>query len=263
MAVRNVVVFAATGAVGAAVAAAEAVAGTRLWLSARDLGKLEALAAELTARGARVEVARVDATDQGAVDRYVDGIAEAVRAQGERIDAGFNGIGLTAAEGGYPSRTADTDVAVFARPLDTILRSAFITTRALGRVMMAQGHGAIVLVTSALAGSQMPWMAGLTATSAAIEGLVRTLAAEFGVAGVRVNCVRADAMPETPSIARTGAAAEANGITREAFGRYVGLSLLGRPNSARQTAALISFLLSDVADAVTYQTFNAAARPLA
>ena len=129
--------------------------------------------------------------------------------------------------------------------------------------MMEQGKGSTVLLTTALAGSQMPWMSGLSATSAAIEGLTRTLAAEFGPAGVRVNCVRADAMPETPSIARTAISAQSNGISREEFGRYVGLSLLQKPNSAHQTAAVVAFLLSDAAPAITYQTFNAAARPLA
>jgi len=107
-------------------------------------------------------------------------------------------------------------------------------------------------------------MAALTATCAAIEGLTRQLAFEFAPTGVRVNCVRGDAMPDTRTIPLTlaGSAAIA-GVSPEVFAQTLPAPPLGRPVSAADTAASVAFLLSDAASATSAQVLSVASRALA
>jgi 3-oxoacyl-[acyl-carrier protein] reductase len=76
--------------------------------------------------------------------------------------------------------------------------------------MIQQCSGAIVTLSATLSGMTAANMAGISATCGAIEAMTRSLAGEFGRAGVRVNCVRGSAMPETRTIQETMALRKAN-----------------------------------------------------
>lgn len=255
---KNVLVFAATGSIGSVTARHLAAEGAHVWASGRDAAALEVLAEEITAAGGRVSTAVVDATDESAVDRHVDEVAAA-----GGVDGVFNAIGSTPAQLGFPAVSTGLDLATFWRPLHLVLGSTFLTARSAARHMTARG-GSIVTLSASTAGSPVPWMAAQTATCGAIEAMTRSLSAEFAPAGVRVNCVRGDAMPDTRTIPLTVAASAAiAGVPPEVFARQLPAPPLGRPVRALDTARTVGFLLSDAASATSAQVINVASRAMA
>jgi 3-oxoacyl-[acyl-carrier protein] reductase len=252
-------VFAATGAIATAVTHRAAALGARLYLSGRDRTRLDALAADVAAAGGTAATDVVDATDPDAVRTYVDDVATTAG----RIDFVFNGIGLRCAEAGYATPSTSLDPAMFRRTLDVICGSTFLTAREAARHMTRRGSGVVVTLSASLSGLFVPHMAGITAACGAVEALTRTLAAEYGPHGVRVNCVRAAGMPETRTIQETGAqmvatlrldpAAAPPGLTGNA---------LGRPVTLADTAATACYLASDAASGITGQVVNVCAGQL-
>src|SRR6202044_3667970 len=63
-----------------------------------------------------------------------------------------------------------------------------------------QSEGTILLLTASLSRSKIPNLAGITAASAAVEGLTRVMAAEWGGDGIKVICICAGALMETRRI---------------------------------------------------------------
>ena len=248
---KNVLVFAASGAVAGAVARTCAAQGATVWASARRGEAAEELAAEIVGTGGRAHAAEVDATDAEAVARHVGEVVD--RAGG--VDAVFNGIGGRPADLRYPARLADLDLDGFLTPLRVIVGSQFLTSRAAGLAMAERGHGSVVTLSATLSGMAAAHMANLSAACGAVEALTRSLAGELGPSGIRVNCVRAGAMPETRTIAETGAGQAA--ITGAA--PDFGLPPLRRPVTLAETAATAAFLASDLSGGTTGQTLTVCA----
>ncbi|NJK78398.1 MAG: SDR family oxidoreductase [Chloroflexaceae bacterium] len=248
---KQALVFAATGAIASGVARTFAREGAHVWLSGRNGAALEELAGSIRAAGGVAHFEVVDATNQTDVDEYVARVAE----QASRIDVVFNGIGGRPADLGYPEPVARLSLEQFMLPLQHILGSTYLTARATGMQMMRQGGGSIITLSATLTGMTAPNMANITATCGAIEALTRSLAGEFGPAGVRVNCVRGSAMPETRTIQETFA-----GQT-EILGAPAPIlpPPLGRPITVAETAATAAFLASDLASGMTGQVVTVCA----
>lgn len=263
---KNILIFGGSGSIGAATARHAAAAGARVWISGRrEAAVKEAVDSVLALDGVtpeRVVGDVVDATDQAAVDSYVDRVAADLAARGERIDGTFNAIGATPAELGYPAVSTDLDVETFLKPLHRILGSTFLTSRSVARHMVRDGGGSIVTLSASISGTFVPWMAALTATCGAIEAMSRQLATELAPAGVRVNCVRGDAMPDTRTIPLTAAGSAAiAGITPEQFMASLPVPPLG-PVSKDDTAATVGWLLSDGARTISQQVLDVSSRAL-
>ena len=105
--------------------------------------------------------------------------------------------------------------------------------------------------------------AGIGAACAATESLTRHLAAELGPRGVRVICLRPDAIPE--ALAQHSHCAEvfsrpaaAAGLSVEAMleQRSRGATLLQRLSTLAQVADSAAFLASDRAGAITGSIVN-------
>jgi 3-oxoacyl-[acyl-carrier protein] reductase len=244
---KNAAVFAASGAIASQVARRLAAEGAIVWLSARRGYAATELAKEITEAGGLAHAHELDARDPEAVDSYFKTIATAAQ-----IDIVFNGIGGPPAELGYPARSLDQDVDTFLLPMRTIVGSQFLTAREAAKHMASRptgtSTGSIVMISAALAALHSPQMAGISAACGAIEAMTRSLAAEFGPSGIRVNCVRASAMPETRTIRETMAAGTALGERPAAR-----TNVLGRPLSVSDTAGAVAFLASSLSSGVSGQ----------
>jgi NAD(P)-dependent dehydrogenase (short-subunit alcohol dehydrogenase family) len=81
------------------------------------------------------------------------------------------------------------DVAAFRRVLEVNLVAPFLLAKSFGAMMLAQGEGSIVNVASIAGLMGVADRSAYNASKHGLIGLTRTLAAEWGGRGVRVNAV--------------------------------------------------------------------------
>lgn len=131
----------------------------------------------------------------------------------------------------------------FERVVALNMKGNFNVLRAAGRIMTAQGRGSIVLFSSIRSQVVEPGQAVYAATKAAIVQMVRTAAAEFGTAGVRVNAV-------APGVIETPLTAPIKG-NPEWYQAYADKTILKRWGTAEEMVGPTIFLASDAASYVT------------
>lgn len=90
------------------------------------------------------------------------------------------------AEAGFVVRLAED---IWERVVDTTLTGAFHCLKSAGRIMQAQGHGAVILMGSLSGLKGRAGQAPYAAAKAGLLGLMRTAAREWGPAHVRVNVI--------------------------------------------------------------------------
>src|SRR5215831_14574874 len=129
---KHAVVFGAAGTIGAAVASEFAAAGAEVFLSGRTTSKVEAVAKNITANGGRAHVAVVDTLNDAVVNQYITSIVN----ETGTIDVILDAAGPLAKEYGNTKLAVDLPIEEFMVPLDTMVKSRFITARAAARQMI-------------------------------------------------------------------------------------------------------------------------------
>ncbi|WP_298299156.1 SDR family oxidoreductase [uncultured Litoreibacter sp.] len=192
------------------------------------------------------DLTAVDAANEASVDAYLDRIA----AKAGAIDILVNMSGVQPNLYNHGKPASEVSLEQFMMPLSVDTASQFITAKSAFRHMSKQGSGVIVLNTSTLAKVGSPWSPALTASHAATEGLMRSLAHEYGPAGVRVLGVRSEAMPDTPTIDYTFSTMGANmGMSFEEMKGFIeqNKTALKKLPLAKDSAAVFAFAASDMA----------------
>ena len=129
-----------------------------------------------------------------------------------------------------------------------VLGAVALIQKILPNLKKANG-ASIVLFSTVAAKLGMPFHASVAASKAAIEGLAKSLAAEFAVSKIRVNVI-APSLTDTPLAAFLLNTDE----KKEASGKRHPLQRIG---TAAEIAQLVSFLLSDAASWITGQIIGA------
>ncbi len=236
---KNAVIYGAGGHIGRAVARAFARDGAHVFLAGRTLAKLEAVAEEISVAGGAAEAAEVDALDQEAIEQHLAAIME----QAGRIDISFNAIWIRGDLQGTPLMEMPCDN--FTLPILTGVTTHFLTATAAARHMAPKRSGVILTLSSSAAGlsgrdRRYHLTGGFSTACAAIEALSRSLAGELGPQGIRVVCLRPDAIPETwPADAPEVRTYMENG------------TVLGRLPTLEEVANAAVFMASDRASAMT------------
>jgi NAD(P)-dependent dehydrogenase (short-subunit alcohol dehydrogenase family) len=247
------VIHGAGGDVGSAVARAFAREGARLFLSGRNLRKVEALAADIIGRGGVAEAAQVDALDERAVDEYVGAVA----AKAGAIDISFNAIGISHA---LPQRAPLLELSAeqFALPIATYTQANFLTARSAARRMVARRSGVILTITATPSRLAFPNVGGSASAFAAVAALSRTLSVELAPQGVRVVCLMPNAMPETATIRENFERyATAAGLSPTEYqARHENMTHLRRLTTLAELANVAAFVASDQASAMTGTVVN-------
>ena len=250
---KNAIIHGASGAVGSAVAYAFAAEGARVFLAGRTPAALEVVAEKIQASGGVADVATVDVMDEDAVEAHADAV---VRTAGS-LDISFNAVSLpqTGIQG---TRIVDLSPDAFDLPMATYPKANFLSARAAARRMTEQGSGVILTITASPSRTGVPLMGGMAPAWAAIESLSRGLAAELGPHGVRVVCLNAAGMPETPQLSEVyGLHADAYGISRDAFhARQADLTVRKQLNTVAEIADVAAFIASDRSSAITGAVAN-------
>lgn len=244
------VIYGGSGVIGGAVARAFAAAGASVYLTGRTRDKVERVARDIIANGGRAETAVVDALDESAVSAHADSVA----AQAGRIDIAFNAVGFVHVQG---APLAELALADYFHPVAAYTRTSFITAKAVARHMTARKSGAILMLTTPAGRMPGPGYLGHSVACAGVEALTRHLAGELGACGIRVNCIRSHAIPETVALGSHArevfsTVAERAGMSVDAMlaGAATG-TLLKRLPRLDELARTAVFLVSDGAGAMT------------
>lgn len=225
------------GGIGRATAEALAADGFAITLLDRPDANERAVS-ELGRRG--IEVARVDADVSSPSDVEL-AVGEVVDAHG-RLDVLVNAAGL-AQLGGISDITADD----WDRLLDVNLKGTFLACRAAYPVLRRQGKGAVVNVASVSGRTRSVFTApNYVASKAGVIGLTMSLAAQWCVDGIRVNCV-------APGLVDTDMTSVYTPDRRRTLVQSIPMGRFARP---AEIADAIVFLTSERSSYVTGETLN-------
>jgi NAD(P)-dependent dehydrogenase (short-subunit alcohol dehydrogenase family) len=232
-----VLITGALTGIGRAAAIVFAKAGNRVLVSGRRRDAGETLVDELRLLGAEAEFVQADVRKEDEVRRLIDRTVERFG----RLDAAVNNAGTEGKPGPVVEQTAESYAATF----DTNVLGTLLSMKHELRVMMAQGSGCIVNLSSTYGHEGAKGASVYVGSKHAVEGMTKSAALEAGGSGVRVNAV-------APGPTETGMLNRFTGTAERKAALASGVPL-GRIGEADEIARAILFLASDAASFVTGQ----------
>jgi NAD(P)-dependent dehydrogenase (short-subunit alcohol dehydrogenase family) len=223
--------------IGLACAEALAEAGAKVIIADRDPAAAEAGRAELKAKGYDVDPVIMDVTDPERVSE----VANELVSKFGKVDILVNNAGIARSE--TPAETVADEH--WLNVIDVNLNGTFWCCRAFGRLMLASGSGSIVNIGS-MSGfivNKPQEQSYYNASKAAVHHLTKSLAAEWGARGVRVNAV-APTYIATP----LNAFVKSNPAMYDA---WIGGTPMARMGEVDEIASVVLFLASDAASLMT------------
>lgn len=191
--------------------------------------------------GGDVMFVHCDVTVEEEVSRAVDAAAERFGA----LDIMVNNAGIT---GDKVTDIRHVDAAEVRRVFDINVHGVFLGMKHAARAMIPRKKGSIVSLASvaSVIGGMGPH--GYTASKHAVLGLTKSVAAELGRHGVRVNCVSPYAVPTTLSMPHLPQGERADDALRD-FLAFVGgeANLKGVDAMPKDVAEAVLYLASDEA----------------
>lgn len=159
---------------------------------------------------------------------------------------------VTNAGVGFGGTAADVDDERWGRTLDVNVTGALRLVRAAIPALVARGGGSIVLVSSVSGLVSSTDSAAYVTSKAALIGLARSLAVDYGPKGIRANALAPGWVATPMADDAMDELAAARGITRgEAYALATARVPLRRPATPEEIAACCLFLASDASSIVT------------
>jgi len=231
------IVTGASRGIGRGIALALAEAGATVVCAARDLAKLEAVVAEISALGGKAAAHVVDVASRESIEALISGT---VAAHG-RVDVLVNNAGITRDTLLLRMKPADWDDVIA-----TNLTSVFTSTQAVMKPMLKQRAGSIINIGSVVGLTGNAGQANYAAAKAGLIGFSKSVAREVASRGIRVNVV-------TPGFIDTDMT---NAMPEAAKQAMLATVPLGRTGTPSDIAALVVYLASDASAYVTGQTIS-------
>jgi NAD(P)-dependent dehydrogenase (short-subunit alcohol dehydrogenase family) len=195
------------------------------------------LEAELLALGAKTAFIRADVREENEVRNLIDKTV----ARFGRLDVAVNNAGTEGKPGPVTEQTAESYAATF----DTNVLGTLLSMKHELRVMLPQGSGSIVNISSTYGHEGAKGASIYAASKHAVEGMTKSAALEAAASGVRVNAV-APGPTETGMLNRFTGTAE----RKAALASGVPLGRVGEPE---EIARAIVFVASKAASFMTGQ----------
>jgi len=228
---KNIVVTAAAQGIGRATALAFAKEGANVIATDINEEKLN----EIKANHSNIETYKLDSTNKLDVENFCSSIND--------INILFHAVGFV-----HHGAILDCDSEEFQRSININIYSAYLMSYSLLPKMIKQKKGNIIIVSSAASSVKgVPNRFIYTTTKAALNGFVKSIAADYIKDGIRCNAILPGTV-ETPSwegrvqMAEDPKQARKDFIARQAMGR------LAQPN---EIASMAVYLASDESDFVT------------
>jgi NAD(P)-dependent dehydrogenase (short-subunit alcohol dehydrogenase family) len=179
---KRALITGASKGIGAAVVLAFAREGADLILCSRSLPDLEEIASQARAFGVRVITLPADLSDAAQTDKL-----------GDDALAAFGGLDIFVSNAFYAEAGLATfleiDGATWDKTQSTNLGASVRLLRKFGPHFLTQKSGNVIIMSSIRGLNGVPMGAAYATTKAALNSLTRTLACEWGAAGVRVNAI--------------------------------------------------------------------------
>jgi NAD(P)-dependent dehydrogenase (short-subunit alcohol dehydrogenase family) len=231
------VVTGAGQGIGLACAEALAEAGAKVVITDRDPGTAERGSAALKAKGYDPETVIMDVTDSARVSE----VAAQLAGRYGKVDILVNNAGIARSE--TPAETVTDEH--WLNVIDVNLNGTFWCCRAFGKYMLDARSGAIVNVGS-MSGfivNKPQEQCYYNASKAAVHHLTKSLAAEWGRRGVRVNAV-APTYLDTP----LNAFVKSN---PKMYDAWIGGTPMARLGEVDEVASVVLFLASQASSLMT------------
>jgi len=199
--------------------------GARVVLAARDLERLESAVVELEAAGIEAHAHSVDIRDE----RRVEALFEAV------VDRhGLPDILVNNAGGQFEAPAVKISSNGFRAVVDLNLNGTWHMTSAFGHRLLEAGRPGDIVNIVLVANNGSPGYAHAAAARAGVINLTKTLAREWGRAGIRINAVAGGTI-DTPALAQYDRGILDAGIQRLP---------IARAGTAREMALAVVYLVS-------------------
>jgi 3-oxoacyl-[acyl-carrier protein] reductase len=237
MSQRTALVTGASRGIGRACALSLSAAGHHVVLAARQLDKLESVAAEIREKGGQ---ATVISLDLGSADNIRESM-KALLAEVGRIDILVNNAGITKDMLAMRMKQEDWE-----EVLRVNLTGSFLVTQAAMQGMIRERWGRIVNISSVVGQMGNAGQANYVASKAGMIGLTKTLAQELAGRNITVNAV-------APGFIETDMTAVLNDQLKE---KMLSLIPAKRFGTAEDIAGVVTFLASDAAAYVTGQVIG-------
>jgi len=244
---RVALVAASSQGIGLATAEAFAAEGCRIAMCARNPQRLEAAAEKIRKQyDAEVLVQAFDVTAVDAVSRFVASVV-----------GKFGGVDICVTNAGGPPAKGFLAASLddWQRALESNFMSTVYFAREVIPHMQRKRWGRIITLTSITTKQPVSDLVLSNAVRAAVVGLVKSLANEFGKDGILVNNVGPGftATDRLKQLAKSRASASGK-TEQEIFGGWAADASLKRLGEPREVAEAIVWLASERASYVTGQT---------
>ena len=240
----HVLVTGASTGIGLATSRLLARRGAKVFLVARDAGKLGEAVGLITREGGTAAQASADVSDRSAL--------LAALATAERTFGPIAGLFANAGTGGKFAPLGNYADDTYDAVMRTNLTSVFWAIKHVLPGMIDRKHGSIVVTGSLASERGMPNNVAYVVSKHGVLGLARAAAVEAAPHNVRVNCL-VPGLIETPMLMQLDPHAPPEAI-RSMLGKGVPMGHIG---TAEEVAELACFLLSDRASHVTAQAIAA------
>ncbi len=235
---RTALVTGASRGLGRAIALALANAGADVALGLHDVSTAGTLPTEIAAMGRRALPVQMDMLDLDQISSAVDAVVDHFG----RLDILVNNAGVSPEDPAENVTEANFDMT-----LGVNVKGVFFASQAAGRVMIQQGFGRIISLSSQAGFVALPTESVYCMSKAAVAHLTKCLAVEWGQYGITVNAV-APTFIRTPG---TAAALADPAFEAETLERIAGLHRIGEP---MEVAGAVVFLASPAASLITGHT---------
>lgn len=230
---RRALISGASRGIGAAIAKELAAAGADVVINYAGAGAAaEEVAAACRLCGVRAKAIAADISQAAECERLVAKAAEFLGG----VDILVNNAGIV--RDNLLMRMSEAEID---EVLATNLRGAILLSKHCSRLMMKQRYGRIISIGSVVGMVGNAGQVNYAAAKAGLIGMTKSLARELAARGITANVV-------APGFIATDMTAKLNPAQQEAM---IGTVPLGRAGTARDVAAAVLFLASDMAGYIT------------